>query len=111
MNLQKLYLRSRGFEHRKGMEQRLNLDKTITDIADDTGLSVTTVRKWVSEPDMNVKQAEVGAAFILASYFGVTLNDMVVQGPDIEGDSKPTRGKGHGKPGRPAKPKKSTPDA
>jgi len=106
-NLQTLNLKTRGFQ--LFMEwQAVNGRHSIDEVAAKMGVSETTARKFIAEPEMNVRQAELGGAFVVAAFFGVPLSGddgLVYRGPDVAADDKPSRFKGYGKRGRPAKAK------
>lgn len=76
MNIQTVVIRTRGFSLWKQYEAvngRLKLEK----IAEDTGLGLSTVRKFVAEPDADVTGAAILGAWMIARYFGTTLDGLL----------------------------------
>jgi hypothetical protein len=76
MNVQTVVIRSRGFSLWKQYEAingRVKLEK----VAEDTGLGLSTVRKFVSEPDADVTGAAILGAWMIARYFGTTLDGLL----------------------------------
>ena len=68
---------SQGYElrsdHDKAAGKRISIDK----IAAETGLSMMTVRRFVSDKDADVSGSPLLAAAIMAGYFGVELGAML----------------------------------
>ena len=68
---------SRGYDlrsdHDKAAGKRISIDK----IAAETGLSMMTVRRFVSDKDADVSGSPLLAAAIIADYFGVDLGAML----------------------------------
>jgi hypothetical protein len=71
-----LKMKSRGFSLWRKMEAERGRI-TLQTIADETGLNISTVRKFVADPDTEVGGAAIVGAVVLARYFGTTLDELL----------------------------------
>ena len=72
-----LRVMSRGYDirsdHDKQTGKRISIDK----IAEETGLSKMTVRRFVSDKDADISGSPLVAAAIVAGFFGVELGELL----------------------------------
>jgi hypothetical protein len=76
MNLEHVSVRSHGFALWKKMESERGR-VTLNVIAEETGLNLSTVRKFLAEPNSEIKGGLILSACVLAQYFRVPVGEMV----------------------------------
>ena len=78
-------LKSRGYNLWKEYESKFG-PITLDEIAKKTGLTLVTVRTFVakSSRDKDIYAKGVGPAYVLATFFGATLNDTVSVSEDAK---------------------------
>lgn len=74
-NAKGLRVSSRAFDLLLDKQKQAGQRITIDSIARDTGLAKMTVRRFLSKED--VTGSQIGAAALLADYFGVGLGDLL----------------------------------
>lgn len=82
---------SKGYEIRSDRDKETGKRVSIDRIAEDTGLSKMTVRRFVSDKDADVSGSPLLAAAMIAGYFGVEMGALLtVETEDIEREQATT---------------------
>lgn len=73
-----LSVRSRGYDLRSDREKATGKRVALDRIAEETGLSKMTVRRFIADKHADVSGSPLLAAAVMAQYFGVGLGELLL---------------------------------
>jgi transcriptional regulator with XRE-family HTH domain len=72
-----LRVTSRGYDLRSDRDKKTGERVSLDRVAEETGLSKMTVRRFVADKNADVSGSPLLAAAVIAEYFGVGLGDLL----------------------------------